>query len=1062
MSPAFSFSAHCRRWLGNPLTRSRLNRNPAYSPTPSSSHIKPLQTPSDNGQSAYPGRGPIPHHSAHSDDMFLPSPYPGHLPPHLQNRVIIGPDGRHYTPSPHGTEHFGPSPFLPVEESPYGPDQHLPMPPFGDASPMMMPQQHLVSPTDHLDLSRHHPQLQRHNTMPMMSEHQHMMMQQQQVQQRRSQQAVQPIPRLAAPPRSQTLGVPRPGGMTRHHSFQPQRSASPHIITGDVFDPLPVGSPRRPASSLGLPMDQAMHMQPNLLEYMPASDLFTTMPQGISPARALGPAPIQPVRFSPRYADPMITPQTDKSGYAPHVHSSGTSTTVTTSSEATASSSMSSYQPTEKRESIDASSDIDSESPTRGPSTSRAMAKMQLNGEGKSSKALAATGSNASSGSGRTVKPPTTTKAAVVGGRTSAKFAKVAEDPGVEGIPPGPRPTERPSPSFACIIGQAILSAKAGGLSLEHIYRYVETAYPFFKTGDGAWRNSVRHNLSIHKMFETIPRTEHFPPGKGGIWVIHEDEKCHWPERDKFIKNFPVTHEHHSRCRQTLHERQKEQEAMDKAAREGRVYVPKKGKKGRKQPTGLGGAGRDDDDEGGESMSRSGSAAGDLYQPGVGLPMSRDPSSQGMYPPPPNMAHPGMPMLPPGVMVHPAFHHGFPPGVQIMPPQPHGHMPQIRMGHAEFEDDSDFAPVDEFLPISDITPPSSAGDSSYEHAIPQEPLRRTRSDKENAKPKRRLMEIPEDDEGIFSASPVAKPPSKRVRVAEPVPLAPLDALPQETASELDDDSFITPERPERPVPSTVTKIAQSSSASAFKTPALVNTSSSPTSSPMPPTVTKPIHHPSALQQAWTRDDIASPASSTSSPRSGPQPVLDAAFDFKPKHMGHGRHASIGNKQRASIIAASAMGDDDSSFAVPGGAPKTPLTRSSAFHKTPHAYRGSPILPPPSASRLMSTPSWELQGVLDRLEGGVGECFEYGWPTSPSSKLAAEAHAHAQGHGHGHSEGGAGRPSRLGHKRTGSTTDPAQYVLLMGSGGTTPKKNRAASGLGLGELNGSPKRREVSL
>ena len=239
--------------------------------------------------------------------------------------------------------------------------------------------------------------------------------------------------------------------------------------------------------------------------------------QGISPARALGPPPCLTTHFSPRRNDMMITPQLNKTIYHSTVHSSGTSSTVAGGSSSTTDSSASSVSSVDqpKRHSIGAS-DEENDSPTRGLSTSRAMSKMQLNERGPQVPAdLVVVPAREPADAIRPSRPLPPPRPTVIGGRTSAKFAKVAEDPGVEGVPPGPRSADRPGPSFACIIGQAILKCSAGGLSLEHIYRYVETAYPFFKTGDGAWRNSVRHNLSIHKMFETIPRTEKFPPGKG-------------------------------------------------------------------------------------------------------------------------------------------------------------------------------------------------------------------------------------------------------------------------------------------------------------------------------------------------------------------------------------------------------------------------------------------------------------------------------------------------------------------------------------------------------------------
>jgi hypothetical protein len=555
---------------------------------------------------------------------------------------------------------------------------------------------------------------------------------------------------------------------------------------------------------------------------------------------------------------------------------------------------------------------------------------------------------------------------------------------------------ERPGPSFACIIGQAILRSSAGGLSLEHIYRYVETAYPFFKSGDGAWRNSVRHNLSIHKMFETIPRTEKFPPGKGGIWIIHEEEKCHWPSEDKFIKNFPGSHPHHANCRQTLHERQKELEAMAKAKAEGREYVPKKGKKGRKPPT----------EEGSIDMIRS---LSNLSDAPVLLPPSHV-----------NMMRPAGSMLPPDVT--PKM------GVKVL------HPPAFEV--SDFEDDGDFLPIEseiqqgpedsleeveleaeleakvELEAETEAEPQTSPVELRSDPPLPRGTMVPPRFGKDR-KEKRRGFE---EEENVFT--------SKRVRVAEPLAL--IVPHPQETVVP-DADSYVTPER-ERSGISTKTFAS-----SAFKTPALVNTSSSPGSSPMPTTIGRGTHHhPSALQQAWTHDDMAQPAdpieANSSSPppsHSSLRPTLDAAFDIKPKSINHTRRI---------------VSDDEPflpSFAQsPRGPPKTPLTRSSAaadrtprpvlskpahtpFAKTPMWNGGSPILPLPSGGDI-STPAWEMNGVLDRLRGGGME--------SPT-RLGMGSMILGMG---------------MGIRSPMPSTDPTRYAILLDSGSPKARGRGAAT------------------
>ena len=180
----------------------------------------------------------------------------------------------------------------------------------------------------------------------------------------------------------------------------------------------------------------------------------------------------------------------------------------------------------------------------------------------------------------------------------------------------------------------------------------------------------------------------------------------------------------------------------------------------------------------------------------------------------------------------------------------------------------------------------------------------------------------------------------------------------------DDDMFLTPAR-ERPQSSNLPSSSRHFTSSAMKTPALVQTSSSPTSSPLPPTITRSSHHPSSLQQAWTQDDMAR-GSLASSP---PIKQLDAAFDLKPMPTKRDR-----DREDEGLTLSLAPH-------VERAHPKTPVTRSSAaadrtprlggyrtpglIHKTPLSY-GSPARAPPSASALLSTPMWEISGVLERM------------------------------------------------------------------------------------------------
>ncbi|KAI5180851.1 hypothetical protein PAEPH01_2773 [Pancytospora epiphaga] len=78
---------------------------------------------------------------------------------------------------------------------------------------------------------------------------------------------------------------------------------------------------------------------------------------------------------------------------------------------------------------------------------------------------------------------------------------------------------DKPQDSYAYMIYRALECSPEGKLTLSEIYKWVETVYPFYKTADPVWKNSIRHNLSLNTVFKKIPRPE-TSKGKGGYWAI--------------------------------------------------------------------------------------------------------------------------------------------------------------------------------------------------------------------------------------------------------------------------------------------------------------------------------------------------------------------------------------------------------------------------------------------------------------------------------------------------------------------------------------------------------------
>eukprot|EP00794_Sanderia_malayensis_P017538 gene17538-19288_t len=76
----------------------------------------------------------------------------------------------------------------------------------------------------------------------------------------------------------------------------------------------------------------------------------------------------------------------------------------------------------------------------------------------------------------------------------------------------------KPSQSYIALIAMAILSNAERKMVLSDIYKYIIENYPFYKTQDKSWRNSIRHNLSLNDCFIKAGRSMN---GKGNYWAIH-------------------------------------------------------------------------------------------------------------------------------------------------------------------------------------------------------------------------------------------------------------------------------------------------------------------------------------------------------------------------------------------------------------------------------------------------------------------------------------------------------------------------------------------------------------
>uniref|UniRef100_A0A8C3WS60 Forkhead box protein M1 n=1 Tax=Catagonus wagneri TaxID=51154 RepID=A0A8C3WS60_9CETA len=95
--------------------------------------------------------------------------------------------------------------------------------------------------------------------------------------------------------------------------------------------------------------------------------------------------------------------------------------------------------------------------------------------------------------------------------------AKVEGPPGASASWPHSA-SERPPYSYMAMIQFAINSTERKRMTLKDIYTWIEDHFPYFKhIAKPGWKNSIRHNLSLHDMFVR----ETSANGKVSFWTIH-------------------------------------------------------------------------------------------------------------------------------------------------------------------------------------------------------------------------------------------------------------------------------------------------------------------------------------------------------------------------------------------------------------------------------------------------------------------------------------------------------------------------------------------------------------
>ncbi|KAL3311957.1 hypothetical protein Ciccas_009459 [Cichlidogyrus casuarinus] len=80
--------------------------------------------------------------------------------------------------------------------------------------------------------------------------------------------------------------------------------------------------------------------------------------------------------------------------------------------------------------------------------------------------------------------------------------------------------TGKPPFPYATLICLAMKEMGKPKVTLSDIYGWIIGNFAYYRYTDSSWQNSVRHNLSLNKCFEKVPR-EKGERGKGGFWRVN-------------------------------------------------------------------------------------------------------------------------------------------------------------------------------------------------------------------------------------------------------------------------------------------------------------------------------------------------------------------------------------------------------------------------------------------------------------------------------------------------------------------------------------------------------------
>ncbi|VVC99148.1 unnamed protein product [Leptidea sinapis] len=93
---------------------------------------------------------------------------------------------------------------------------------------------------------------------------------------------------------------------------------------------------------------------------------------------------------------------------------------------------------------------------------------------------------------------------------------------------------KKPPYSYSTLICMA-MRCNNNKMTLSAIYSWIRDNFRYYQIADPTWQNSIRHNLSLNKVFAKVARSKH-EPGKGGFWKLDLTSL----EGTKRISNRPI------------------------------------------------------------------------------------------------------------------------------------------------------------------------------------------------------------------------------------------------------------------------------------------------------------------------------------------------------------------------------------------------------------------------------------------------------------------------------------------------------------------------------------------